>query len=138
MATLRLADLRHRVTLERPVREATEDGGAVLRFAPVATVWAHVEWQTSRTAEAVEARRRTGKVPAFVVLRWRPDVAAAVTSEWRVVIGGVPHALIGPATDPDGRRQQLHCLVERVDDASAAPVALLDGAPLDGVRVGEA
>lgn len=100
---------RLRATLEEPVETPDGIGGVARVFVPRVTLWARLE--PLRGIERGEAQAAQATVGHRLTIRWRGDVTAAM----RFVIEG----RIYPVTatyDPDGRRRNLVCLVEEVQE----------------------
>jgi SPP1 family predicted phage head-tail adaptor len=74
--------MRHRVTIEEPVRTGDEGGGADISWAPVVTVWAEIQPKTGR--EVFESDQLGGRVTHDVRMRFR----AGVTPKMRIVHNG--------------------------------------------------
>lgn len=68
----RLGALRHRVTIEEPVRVSDEAGGAAITWSYVATVWAEIQPKTGR--EVFESDQLGGRVTHDVRMRYRDGV----------------------------------------------------------------
>ena len=68
----RIGALRHRVTIEEPVRTADDAGGAEITWQPVATVWAEIQPKTGR--EVFESDQLGGRVTHDVRMRFRKGV----------------------------------------------------------------
>ena len=100
-----LGALRHRMSLEAPVRIAGEGGGASVTWQPVATVWAQVVPISGR--EVFQADGIVGLAMHEVRLRYRADV----TPEMRFTMGGRVFD-IRAVRDIEGRRRWLSCLCE--------------------------
>lgn len=73
-----VGDLRHRVTLERKSRGASDDAGGYVSetWAPVATVWAKLDPKSGR--ESVDADQVVHRVSHVVTMRARDGVTAAM------------------------------------------------------------
>ena len=104
----RIGRLRHRVTLERRVREADGGGGAVETWEPVADLWAMIDARSGK--ETVEADRLSGSRKVEVTIRYRDDV----TSKMRFRLGE-RRLDIRAVLDEDGRRRFLKCNCEERD-----------------------
>lgn len=102
-----IGGLRHRVTLEQPVRADDDGGGAVETWEAVAELWAKIAARSGK--ETVEADRLAGERKVDVTIRYREDV----TPNMRFRLGA--RALdIRAVLDEDGRRRLLKCeCVER-------------------------
>jgi len=74
------SDLRHRVTIQTPVRTGDGQGGATVTWTDVATVWAQVTPGTG--GERVIAHGLREQSPYDVRIRYRPDVTAACRLVW--------------------------------------------------------
>lgn len=100
-----IGTLRHRVTLQRPTRTATEGGGATIAWSSAGSMYARIEPVAGRevvTADGVNAR-----VTHKVLIRHRTDIGA----EMRFLEGN--RALdIRAILALDGRRRWLQCLCE--------------------------
>lgn len=68
----RIGAMRHRVTIEEPVRTGDEGGGAEILWTQVATVWAEVRPKTGR--EVFESDQLGGRVTHDVRMRFREGV----------------------------------------------------------------
>jgi SPP1 family predicted phage head-tail adaptor len=68
----RLGAMRHRVTIETPVRTGDEAGGAVITWQPVATVWAEIQPKSGR--EIFESDQLGGRITHDVRMRYRDGV----------------------------------------------------------------
>jgi SPP1 family predicted phage head-tail adaptor len=93
-------NLRERVTVEAPSRNADGAGGADIAWSPLATVWAEVAalgGNEQTLGERTEARARHR-----VTIRYCADV----TTEMRLVWRGRTLD-IRALRDPDGKRQWL-------------------------------
>ena len=105
---IKLASLRHRMTLETPQRTDDGGGGAVVTWQPVAVVWAGL--MALRGNEALRYDRLTGTVTHRIIIRYRSDV----TPEMRFTRAGRAFD-IRAVLDMEGRRRWLHCLCEEQD-----------------------
>lgn len=74
--------MRHRVTIEEPVRVGDEGGGAVIAWQPIATVWAEIQPKAGR--EVFESDQQGGRVTHDVRMRYRHGV----TAKMRIANGG--------------------------------------------------
>lgn len=97
--------LRHRVTIERPLRTAEDGGTASIAWSSVGTVFARIEAVGGREIEVADGV--TGRITHKVLIRWREDVLP----EMRIV-AGTRILDIRAALDSDGRRRWLRCLCE--------------------------
>lgn len=68
----RIGAMRHRVTIEQPLRTGDEGGGAEITWQPVATVWAEIQPKTGR--EVFESDQLGGRVTHDVRMRYRDGV----------------------------------------------------------------
>ncbi len=73
---MRAGDLRHRLIIESPQRLSDGAGGAVVTWAQVASVWAHIKPVTAR--EFRSAEQRAEKVTHKITLRYRSDINATM------------------------------------------------------------
>ncbi len=78
----RLGALRHRVTIETPVRIADAGGGAEIDWQAVAAVWAEIQPKSGR--EVFESDQLGGRVTHDVRLRFRDGV----TPKMRILHAG--------------------------------------------------
>ncbi len=74
--------MRHRVTIEKPVRTADEGGTAVISWQAVASVWAEIRPKSGR--EVFESDQLGGRVTHDVRLRYRDGV----TTKMRILHSG--------------------------------------------------
>lgn len=73
--SLSAGNLRHRVTIQRPVESQDENTGAVdVVWQDVATVWASIEPLSVR--EFIAAQAEASKINTRIVIRYRADVSA--------------------------------------------------------------
>ena len=70
----RLGALRHRVTIEAPVRTPDDGGGAAITWQAVASVWAEIQPRSGR--EVFESDQLGGRVTHDVRMRFRDGVTA--------------------------------------------------------------
>ena len=103
-----IADLRHRVTIETPVRTNDGAGGAIVVWTSVAEVWAAI-WPTSGS-EGFTLDRTEGSVSHEIWLRFRSDVKP----EMRLTFGTRVFD-IRASIDPQDRGHWLKCLVRERD-----------------------
>lgn len=68
----RIGAMRHRVTIERPVRTPDEAGGANISWDAVATVWAEIQPKNGR--EVFESDQLGGRVTHDIRMRFRTGV----------------------------------------------------------------
>ncbi len=102
MTMVRIGDLRHRITIERPVRTDDDGGAATITWRAVATVWARIEdvgGEEFERSDTPTARRRVR-----IVMRHRADVDASMR-----IVGGANTYEITSTLDEEGRRQWLVC-----------------------------
>jgi SPP1 family predicted phage head-tail adaptor len=98
------AQLRERVTIERPVTTRNSLGEEVPAWETHAEVWAARlpvrgrEWMAA-------AQTQTGTEVRFLV-RWQSGILPTM----RVVHNGVAHAIVGEPIDVDGRRTTLEIM----------------------------
>ena len=104
----RIGHFRHRVTLERPLREADGGGGAAEIWEPVADLWAMIDARSGK--ETVEADRLSGSRKVEITIRYRDDVAP--NRRFRF---GDRVLDIRAVRDEDGRRRFLKCTCEERD-----------------------
>ena len=104
----RIGKLRHRLTLEAPVREPDGGGGAALIWDAVADLWGAIE--TDSGGEHAAADRLSGHTLPVITIRWREEVAPSM--RFRL---GTRLLQIRAVLDPDGQRRFLRCLCEERD-----------------------
>lgn len=102
---LRIAALRHRVTLEAPIDAPDGAGGFSRSFAPVAELWARITPSGAR--EDFIEQRAEQTTNHVVTIRWRDDIA----KDMRFVHCG-RRLRIQSSVDPDERRHFLVCQCE--------------------------
>jgi SPP1 family predicted phage head-tail adaptor len=96
-----------RFVLELP-REVPDGFGGVLRsFAPGPELWGVIEMLSG--TERVRADRPEQAVTHRVTLRYRAGITGAMR-----LASGLRRFAIRAASDPDGRRRELVCLVEEI------------------------
>jgi SPP1 family predicted phage head-tail adaptor len=97
-----LGALSDRVQIFRRDISAEDEGGAVVTFVPIATVWARVRALSARPASAADGRGVN--LTHSVVLRYRTDIQPGD----RLVFTGRTLEVIG-ADDLNGGRAYLSC-----------------------------
>lgn len=97
--------LRHRVTLEAPVRTPDEGGAATITWTSLGSVFARIEPTAGREIE--QADGIAARVTHKVLIRHRPDVTAAMR-----LVEGTRVLEIRAVLDLDGRRRWMQCLCE--------------------------
>lgn len=100
-----IGELRHRLTLQQPVRTADGGGGAGVVWADLADLWGSVEPLSGRETPAAERAQAT--VSHRIRLRYRTDVAPAM--RFRL---GARLFNIRSVIDEGERRRWLVCLCE--------------------------
>ena len=101
---MRAGRLRHRITLQQPVRTEAADGERVVTYVDVVTVSAEVLSPKGRSYLA--AREAHAELTTIVTIRYRSDIQPS----WRATFGDrvleVDHI-----ADLQGRRRylELHC-----------------------------
>lgn len=94
--------LRHRVTLQRPVKTQNPATGAIINgWADVATLWASVVDLSAR--EFVAAQAGQSEVTTRITIRWRDDV----TSKHRILYLGRVYNVHGVLSDDKSGREYL-------------------------------
>lgn len=109
-ARVRLASLRHRVTLQAPVDTDDGAGGVTTAWSGVATLWAAIA--PSAPGSAGE-RIAAGRIEAAARLRLTIRHRADLTHAMRFALSGRVLAITGIA-DPDGRGRWLVCDCEEI------------------------
>lgn len=103
----RVGDLTQRLLLERPVDAPDDVGGATRSWVAVDTIWAALRAETG--GERFEAEREESAIRWRVLMRWRPDVTAAM----RLRLGERTFA-IHSACDVDARRRFMTLRCEEI------------------------
>jgi SPP1 family predicted phage head-tail adaptor len=96
-----------RFVLEMPHEVPDGFGGVVRSFTPGPQLWGALEMLSG--AERVRADRPEQAVTHRVTLRYRPGITGAMR-----LVSGLRRFAIRAASDPDGRRRELVCLVEEI------------------------
>jgi SPP1 family predicted phage head-tail adaptor len=94
--------LGDRVQIKRRDMSIDDEGGAIVTFVPIATVWARVRALSARQAQAGDGR--VASISHSVVLRYRADIKPGD----RLVFAGRDLDVVG-AADLNGRRAYLSC-----------------------------
>lgn len=102
-----IGELRHRVTLETPVRTGDGGGGAFTAWSPVGDVWAAVTPVSG--SETVIAESHAGQITHAIVLRHRTDVAPAMR-----IRQGLRIFEIAAVMDLDAHRRMQRCQCREV------------------------
>lgn len=97
--------LRHRLTLEAPVRTEEEGGAASVAWTTVADVFAAITPGSGR--ELVAADGTAARATHAILIRWRPGVLPAMRFSGAGRVFDI-HAVL----DRDERRHWLECLCE--------------------------
>ena len=94
--------LRHRITLQEPVKVQNPTTGAVINaWRDVATVWAEVSPLSAR--EFIAAQASQGEITTRIVIRYR----AGVTRKHRILFRGAVYNIHGVLPDPKSGREYL-------------------------------
>ncbi len=96
-----------RFVLELPLERPDGFGGVIRSYAPGPQLWGAMEMLTG--TERVRADRPEQSLTHRITLRYREGVTGAM----RLTIG-LRHFAIRAASDPDGSKRDLVCLVEEV------------------------
>ena len=96
-----------RFVLELPLEHPDGFGGVIPSYAPGPQVWGSIEMVSG--AERVRADRPEQSLTHRVTLRYREGVTGAM----RLTVG-LRRFAIRAASDPDGKRRDLVCLVEEI------------------------
>ena len=67
-----IADLKHRITIQKPARVSNGMGGFAVTWTNVATVWARILPVSAK--EARESEREAMTISHTVSIRWRSDL----------------------------------------------------------------
>jgi len=100
-----IGDLRHRLTIEQPVRTGDDGGGADVTWEAVATVWGAID--TVRGTETLKAEGLKGQLTHRIRIRHRPGLTSAMRLRKATRVFNI-QAL----ADPDGRQRWLECLCD--------------------------
>jgi SPP1 family predicted phage head-tail adaptor len=103
-----IGELRHRITLEAPVRTSDGAGGAFETWAPVAEFFAAMHARTG--SEAVVHDRISGRISHEFWIRPRADVAPSLRFRLGDRLFHIHAVLVG-----DDRGRRLRCLCEERD-----------------------
>lgn len=95
-----LGNLTDRIQLQRRVSTSEDEGGAIVTWSPLSTVWARVRQLSTRQGLAEDARGQA--ITHSVVLRFRLDVGPGD----RLIYRGRTLDIAG-AADLNGRRAYL-------------------------------
>lgn len=94
--------LTERVQVQRKTMTAEDEGGHLVTYAPIATVWARVRPLGVRQSFAEDARGQA--VSHAVVLRFRTDLRPGDRIAWREAVLDIE-----AVADLDGRRAYVSC-----------------------------
>ena len=104
-STSRLGALRHRISIEEPVRTPDEGGGAEITWNQVAAVWAEITPKSGR--EVFESDQLGGRITHEVRLRYRQGIIAKMRLTYQGRIFDIRHV-----ASPSERREWLICACE--------------------------
>jgi len=104
---MRSGNLRHRITLQRPVKSQSTSGAESISWATVAQVWAQV--LTLRGKEYLTHQELHSKVDAKIIIRYRSDI----TNQWRITSGSHTYQ-IEHVVDLMGRTRELEIMVSEI------------------------
>jgi SPP1 family predicted phage head-tail adaptor len=96
-----------RFVLELPLERPDGFGGVIRSYAPGPQVWGAIEMLSG--TERVRADRPEQSLTHRITLRYREGVTGAMR-----LTSGLRRFAIRTASDPDGSRRDLVCLVEEV------------------------
>ena len=96
-----------RFVLELPLERPDGFGGVICSFAPGPQVWGAIEMLSGH--ERVRADRPEQSLTHRITLRYRDGVTGAMR-----LAAGLRRFAIRAASDPDGSKRDLVCLVEEV------------------------
>ena len=103
MKRVGIGALRHRVTLEQPLRAGDGGGGAHVTWSALAQLWASVS--PASGSEAVIAEAVSGRISHVITLRFRTDITPAM----RLRLGPRVFEILA-VIDVDERNRELRCL----------------------------
>lgn len=101
---LAAGDLRERVTIQQRAVSLDSIGENVGAWSELATVWASAEPLRGREYFAAGQQQQT------VDVRFRIRYRADVTGSMRIVWRDVPHDVVGPPINVEGRREFLELM----------------------------
>jgi SPP1 family predicted phage head-tail adaptor len=96
-----------RFILELPLEQPDGFGGVIRRWALGPQLWGAVEMLAQ--GEKVQADRPEETLTHRITLRYREGVTAAMR-----LVSGLRRFAIKAASDPDGSRREIVCLVEEI------------------------
>jgi SPP1 family predicted phage head-tail adaptor len=105
--TLPIGARARRFVLELPLERPDGFGGVIRSYAPGPQVWGAMEMLSG--AERVQADRPEQSLTHKITLRYREGVTGAMR-----LTAGLRRFTIKAASDPDGSRRNLVCLVEEI------------------------
>lgn len=105
---VRAGDLRHRVTLQKPVYSQDEFGQPENNWEDIVTVWAKIE-DISGREYFIAQQAPTAQVSTRIIVRWR----SGVRPEMRIVHKDRIFD-IKAAFDPESRKRWLHVMCQEV------------------------
>ena len=97
-----IGSLRHRVSIERPLRTETDGGAAVISWTSLASVFARIEPVGGGEFDVADGQ--VGRVTHKVLMRYRSDVLPQMR-----IVAGTRELEISAALDLDGRGRWLQC-----------------------------
>ncbi|MFO1243111.1 MAG: phage head closure protein [Rickettsiales bacterium] len=97
--------LRHRITIEQPVRSTDGQGGYTKNWTALATVWARMS--AGSGSENTATRQLASETAYRVTIRYRSDVTNAMRLNWNNRLFNIRTVI-----DPDGKQQSLVLTVE--------------------------
>lgn len=90
-------DLRHRVTLQRPVKVQGANGELINSWNDIATVWAKVRNSSAR--EFTESRNYQNEITGTITIRYRNDLDGKCRILWRGQIYNIEGILPDPVSN---------------------------------------
>lgn len=101
---MRAGELKHRITVQKPVHTRSSFNELVTTYSDVATVWAAIEWESGR--RFLEAKQLNSEVQGVVRIRYRSDIKAT----WRIQYGTRYLTIISIANIKESDTElQLNC-----------------------------
>lgn len=105
---MRAGQLRHQITIQRPVETQDAAGGVVTSWVDVASPRAEVVGLAGR--EYFAAQGVHSEITTKIRIRYRAGLSATM----RALHGATVYEIAAPPLDPTGKRDELHLLCKVV------------------------